>query len=482
MASLLFAQAMFAQAENPGQPILAALRAQRYAEAKQLSEAALKQSPSDPKLWVLNGIAVEHLHEYSNALKSYDQALQIAPNYLPALAGAGQLEYARGSQQAIPYLQRLLQLKPADDTTHAMLAALAFRRGDCPTVVAEYQHSRAVINSQPLALEQLGACLVKAGRVGEAVSTFQGLLDLQPDNQNFRYNLAVVESLDSKPRDVIATLTRGPQQSADPEALDLLAEAYEAVDDTPKAVQALRTAIVQDPNQPRYYVDFANISLVHASFQVGIDMVNVGLRHLPNSAPLYVARGVLYVSLGDYDKSDADFKTAERLDPQVEAAASARGLSAFEQNHLPEAESMIRERLRKNTKDPFLFYLLAEVLARRGASPGSPTLDEAIHAARTAVQLQPNFELARDVLARLYLQADKTTEAVAESRAAVRQDPDDQTALYHLILALKKAQQTEELPGLLKRLTDLRQAALRKESHERHFVLQEESASSETSH
>jgi Tfp pilus assembly protein PilF len=66
-----------------------------------------------------------------------------------------------------------------------MLAALAFRRGDCPTVVAEYQHSRAIIDSQPLALEQLGACLVKAGKAGEASSIFQRLVDLQPDNQDF---------------------------------------------------------------------------------------------------------------------------------------------------------------------------------------------------------------------------------------------------------------------------------------------------------
>ena len=80
------------------------------------------------------------------------------------------------------------------------------------------------------------------------------------------------------------------------------------------------------------------------------------------------------------------------------------------------------------------------------------------------------------MLARLYLQAGKTAEAIAESRTAVRQDPNDQTALYHLILALKKAQRADELPELLKRLTDLRQQALRKESRERHFILQEESA------
>jgi tetratricopeptide (TPR) repeat protein len=84
--------------------------------------------------------------------------------------------------------------------------------------------------------------------------------------------------------------------------------------------------------------------------------------------------------------------------------------------------------------------------------------------------------LARDVLARLYLKAGKAKEAIAESRTAVRDDPNDQTALYHLILALKKAGQTGEVAGLLKRLTELREEALTKEKHERHFILQEESS------
>ena len=60
---------------------------------------------------------------------------------------------------------------------------------------------------------------------------------------------------------------------------------------------ALRQAILLDPQNVNLYVDFANLSSAHDSFQVGIDVVSDGIAQLPKAAPLYLARGVLYVQL-----------------------------------------------------------------------------------------------------------------------------------------------------------------------------------------
>jgi alpha-N-arabinofuranosidase len=53
--------------------------------------------------------------------------------------------------------------------------------------------------------------------------------------------------------------------------------------------------------------------------------------------------------------------------------------------------------------------------------------------------LEPNLTLARDILARLDLESGATEEAITQSRLALRTNPNDVTALYRLILALKKA-------------------------------------------
>src|SRR4029077_8476636 len=107
-----------------------------------------------------------------------------------------------------------------------------------------------------------------------------------------------------------------------------------------------------------------------------------------------------------------------------------------------------------------LHYLKAEILTQKGVDVGSPEFGEAVEAAAQAVQLKPDFVLARDVLGNLYLKAGQNERAIEQSRRALRDNPSDQVAAYHLLQALRKTKDSRnEIPGLVKKL-----AALREES------------------
>jgi tetratricopeptide (TPR) repeat protein len=451
--------------------IVNALRSGHYEQAKQLADTELKKRPADPRLWTLNGMALERLGKADAAFDSYKKALQIAPDYLPALKAASQMKYTAGSQEAVPLLERLSRLSGEDELPHGMLAELAYKRGDCKTAVAEYQASRSLLPSQVHSLEKFGACLVALKKIQEAMAVFQQIRSLAPDNPNARYNLAVVELLAGSPPGVIDTLTAAGMQDLNAESLNLLADAYEQTGDTPKAVDTLRLAILKNPDDIRNYIDFANFSLVHSSYQVGVEILNVGLRRVPKAAQLYVARGILNVQMGQYEEGDRDFRAAEALNPNFQAAAAARGMAELQASRLPESEADIRRQLAKSPNDAFLLCLLIEVLVRGGATPGSPAFTEAVRLAQKAVKLEPDLALAHDALGRLYLQTGRTDDAIEQSRLAVAKDPSDETALYHLIFALRKGEQTAELPELVKRLKELRQQAEEKEHAERRFHL-----------
>lgn len=458
--------------------IIAALRAGNYLQAQRKADAELKQFPTDPRLWTLNGLALARLGESARALDSYEHALHISPDYLAALEGAAEIQYKDGSQAAVGLLERIIKTHPDDETSHAMLAVLAFKRGDCAAAAGEFERSEPLVDSQAGALQQYGSCLLKLKRAREAIPIFDRIAKLPGSGEKARYNLAVVESLAGQYAEVIQTLSPlAHESSPDPDVLDLLAEAYEATSDTPRAVATLRRAILANPGDPRYYVHFADICLVHASYQVGIDVLNAGLKRLPDSAPLYIARGILYVQLGRYEQSESDFSRAEQLDPGAEPGAAARSMAAIQQNNLPEAEATVRDRLKRNPDNPFLWYLLGETLARRGAAVGTPEFSEAVKAASKAVQLQPDFALGRDLLGRLYLQDGNVKGAIEQSRLAVRADRTDQTALYHLILALRKAGKQEEVTKLMRQLTLLRGQARKKEISERKYALVEQNVS-----
>lgn len=464
-------------ADDAVRSISAALRAQTYPKALEMARAAVREWPKDVRIVVLEGMALKALQQDREALASFGNALKIKPDYLPALEAAAEMEYNAGSAAAIPHLEKILAAQPHEEKAHAMLAVLEWKRGDCTAAVPHFAQSRQAIAAQPEAEFGFGACLMKLKRPLEAVPVFQKLLAADPGRRPARYALALA-MLDAKRAPEAIDVLRPLAEASNPDAtaLELTSAAFESQGDTPKAVALLREAIVRDPGNVKLYLDFASLSFAHQSFPVGIEMLNAGLTQSPGSASLYLARGVLHVQLGEFEKADADFDRAERLDPSQALGGVVRGLSQIQQNNLDDALVTVRAQVKNRPKDEFPYYVLAELLSRQGAQPGSPEFEEALHAALEAVRLKPDFALARDVLSRLYQLSGDTDRAIEQCRLALRDNPSDEMALYRLIRALQsrgKPGDKAEVPGLLKQFTALRAEARKREAEEGKYRLVE---------
>lgn len=465
----------FSQAtKNQIDSITAALRAKEFDAAVQLSRAALQKFPNDARLWTLQGIALASKGDTKPALVAFQRALKISPNYVAALEGAAQIQYQLGDRAAIPVLNRLLQLRPGDPTSHAMLAVLEYRQGNCPAAATHFEKAGALIESQIDALHAWATCLVRIKQVEAAEKVFQRVVTLRPDDRRERQLLASIQLMAHKPQEALSTLAPILQaNNPDAETLELASTAYEDAGDTPNAVSALRQAILLDPRNVNLYVDFASLSMAHQSFQVGINVISDGIA-LQESAKLYLARGVLYVQLADYDKAEADFEKAHHLDPNQALSSAAQGLAAVQQNDLDRALSTVQTKLARKPNDAFLLYLQADFLSQKGADVGTPEFHTALRSAKKAVALQPTLAPARGVLAKLYLQAGQNQETIEQCRKALASDPKDQTAVYRLIQALRKTGNKAEIPGLLKRLAALRQQAAQEERERYRYKLVEE--------
>ena len=472
---VLLLSPMFGQAAGDHvSEITSALRNGEFDQALQLIQPVLRQSPKNPQLWLLEGLAHSGKGDPKAALSSFQSALKIAPDYLPALEGAAQLEYDAGSPSAVPLLQHVLRLRPDDLTSHAMLAVLAYKKRDCQTAVPHFAHSGSLLDSQPGALQEYGACLMELRQTEKAIPVFQRILAAHPDDPRARRGLAVVQLAAEQPEAALTTLQ--PLQAAgnpDVSTMQLAAAAYEANKDTPNAVKTLHDAIVKDPHDIALYVDFANIAMTHQSFQAGIDLINAGLNLEPNAADLYLARGVLYVQMADYEKAEADFEKAEQLDPHQTLSAAAQGMIAEEQNQSDpdRALATVRSKLAKRPGDAFLWYLQAAILSQKAPEPASAEFQKALQSAKKAIALQPTLSVAHDILGKLYLQSGQNASAIKECRLALQGNPADQTALYHLIVALRKSDDQREIPDLLKRLAKARQEAAKEEADHNRYKL-----------
>jgi tetratricopeptide (TPR) repeat protein len=481
---LWLAHAAVARAQNTPsatpQSVVQALQSQDYARALRLSQELAQAHPTDTRAWTLEGMALEGLGRKQESLRAFEHALQIDPNNVAALEAAAQLEFQAGSPKAQPFLERLLRLNPRNQTAHAMMAALAFKRKDRAACVAHYQESPQVVANNVPALVQYGACLFHLDRYADAVQVFQRIAELHSQDPEALYNLGLAQYSARHYADAIHTLQ--PLSESGPEkrraaALNLLAAAYEANQQTPQAVAALQRAIALAPRDMDNYLDLATISLDHGAFQVGVDVVNAGLHVLPDSAPLYLERGVLEVQMMDhYDQANADFRKAEELNPLQNYSSVALGISLVQQNELDRSLHVVKERLAKAPNDSVLNYLLAEIYIRKGVEPGTPAFQAAMAAAQRALRKEPGFHLAADDLAELYLRSGQIQLAEATSRRVLKADPNDQPALYHLITCLRKEGKHEELPELVQRLAKVTSITRQEEAARNRFKLVERKA------
>jgi tetratricopeptide (TPR) repeat protein len=180
---------------------------------------------------------------------------------------------------------------------------------------------------------------------------------------------------------------------------------------------------------------------------------------------------VLYVQMADYDRAEADFAKASQLDPNQALSDAAQGLTAVQENDLDRALATIDAKLARKPNDAYLLYLRADILAQKGSDPGTPEFTSAMAAAEKAVALQPSLAPAHGVLAKLQLQADRPRDAAEQCRRALAIDPDDQTALYRLIQALRKSGDTSDIPALLQRLATVREKAAKEERERYRYKL-----------
>ncbi len=149
--------------------VVDALRTGRSADALRLCGELLRADPQSYKVWTLRAMALEQSRQPKEALTAYQHALNLIPDYLPALEGAAQLNYKAQSPQAIPLLRKIILVQPANPTAHAMLGALEYRKRDYGQAAQDFA-----------AAEQIQGCI-------RVLSARRSALVLSPGSKSGRF-------------------------------------------------------------------------------------------------------------------------------------------------------------------------------------------------------------------------------------------------------------------------------------------------------
>lgn len=434
-------------------------------------EELLGRSSGDLRSLNLLGIALTGIQEIEEANERFIQATSIDPSFYPALKNLAVNEFNLGQRDlAESHFQAVLGLQPTDHIAHLYLGEIAFDTENWGLAVSHYESSVDQVLDNPEVMLRYAASLLQLERLEEAVSVLRRLTPDQAelhfqagtllgkvgrhveaaehfglsaqgysDPYSASYNQVLMLVRGSRfPQaiEVAETLFEGGYQRA--ELYNLASEAYLSNHQLQEAYDALRSATQVDPRHEKSYGDLISLCMGFSNFQLGLDIANVGIHHLPASYRLHVQRGVMQAKLGRLTEAQEDFQSAAQLSPREPLPHATLAIALMQQGSLSEALLTLRKQLRTNP-DYFLSrYLLGEALVRSGVGASGPESDQALEAFETSVRLHPGFAPARVSLGKLLLKRDQVDAAIGHLEAAMALEPEESAPVYQLARAYQR--------------------------------------------
>ena len=254
---------------------------------------------------------------------------------------------------------------------------------------------------------------------------------------------------------------RGGQHAAD--VKNLLVQALVGDHQQEAALKALQDAAELAPKNEKLYVLVSQACLDEGFNDLGLRMLDVGTRNLPDSARLHFQRGLFHSQLDEAEAANREFHLAQKLAPNSDIAYIAAAEQAFQSGQVLEVIRIAREGIRAGFTHYLLLTLLGEALLRAGATPATPAeFHEAQDVLEKAVADRPGYSSAHIGLGKIFLAQDRIQDALAQLESGRQLDPRNRAVYPPLAAAYRRAGQPDKAREALAALAELnRQEAAR---------------------
>jgi hypothetical protein len=136
---------------------------------------------------------------FKNDLSFYSQWYKTNPRNGPAVMGVGTALCSLGNwTQAIPYLQKAVQLGPNRTDTHNSLGIACLETGDLKNAEIAFTTAIKIDPRFLMAYNNLGIVYLRTNRINEAVTIYQRALQINPNYEKARKQLEYINGLSSK--------------------------------------------------------------------------------------------------------------------------------------------------------------------------------------------------------------------------------------------------------------------------------------------
>lgn len=464
---LLLPLRVVAQASTPGsdphlQRAVELMRQQQFPEALTELQQAQRAHPNAAEIANLLGIAETQLSHTEDADQDYRKAIALNPKLASAHKNLGfnslnEKNYALAESE----LKTALLLAPSDPFVHYYLATLYLATSRDKEAVEQFEPARELLANDdensflmaqacirtghmaealsliinlsaksaltPAENYKLALLLTSKGSYPEAIARFEYGVKLEPDSWTARYDLAVAFLKAGHADKAIQLLQHlAAEQPQNASVLSSLGSAYEATDNLLQALDAYKSAVRADPDNPDRYLDYTRLLMDLDRNEEAMKVVEQGIPVTQDAYALDVRLGVLRVKQGRFDEARSALQQAIDLHPDIVVAYVATAQSYMEQGEDDKALALLLKARAKLPPDAALEYYVGLVSLRLGHD------DEAEAALKSSLSLRPDVSETHYQIGKLYFEKTHLEDARVEFERAMVLAPESSNAYYQL--------------------------------------------------
>jgi protein O-GlcNAc transferase len=335
--------------------------------------------------------------------------------------------------------------------------------GRLDEAIASFERAVAIDPTLPEPHFHLGLAYDRRDRPGEAIAHYVHALRLRPDYAEATYGLSTVCTKVGDLDGAIVLLrritSRAPAFAEARYNLGLnLWNRFKAsarpgvASDLDAAESELKEAVRLDPAQAPYHSALGQLLAERETYAGAIEHLRQAVALAPGDAEHAYNLGLALRLHGDLEGAEAQFRRALELKTNHTLARRSLGLVLRQKGDFPSAAAALQQSVTERLDDPIGHHLLGTVLLKLNRA------EDAEREFREAARLDPSFTEARVSLAQSLARSGKREEALRE-QAAIREMNDARAASGRSLILLDRAAAHEKKGEWPQAIAQLREAA-----------------------
>lgn len=448
------------------------MRQNRYDQALKTLLAADKHHPDSPALHNLTGAVHLGAKNVAAARASYNKAIHINSDYLPAIFSLAKLEGGAGNVSiARKHFKTILEKDPRNGDVMLTLAQLHRSENDIAGAVRWLDKARATSRDRQKATLYLINLNLETGKTDRALVLAKQLHLENPENLDYLAALGRAQMNAKKPQQAAQTFQQLSDRAVEVKSLDWLrkvAISQQQARDRGGARRSLEQALEIDRKYIPAHFELFRLDLKTGNFNAATIRVNEVTRLFPDTATAPLMKGDLHMRRNEFTEAARTYAVAFDRAPSTTMAtklyqarrAAGHGALRFVVNwakkhkadddaqHLlaiaytnagrnAPAVRLLERLLEKTPKDTGLLNNLALLYQKLGDP-------RALVFARRALDMEPNQPAFMDTYAWVLVQKGEAAKGLRILRNARLRSPDSPSIRYHIAVALAALGQKRE--------------------------------------